>query len=178
MSALSSLKEHTPVNMLVSFVDLTLYTKAALSMEDQAVAKWMDAFFEKLEKIISASGGIIVKYIGDAALIVFEERLAEQGILCLLDAKTQIDDWLSHDGYASRLQVKIHFGQAIAGPFGGKGNKRFDVIGSTVNAAATLREKPFCISAQAFRQLSAEGRKHFKKHTPPITYIRLEDRHG
>jgi hypothetical protein len=30
----------------------------------------------------------------------------------------------------------------------------------------------------AFRALSPETRKMFKKHTPPVTYIALEDSHA
>jgi hypothetical protein len=31
------------------------------------------------------------------------------------------------------------------------------------------------LSGEAFRKLGPEMRKRFKKHTPPITYIRVED---
>jgi class 3 adenylate cyclase len=178
MSHLVSLSQQTQINALVAFADLTYYTKTASKMENQEVASWMNTFFERLGEIIELKGGVIVKFIGDAALIVFEEKLAEQGIHCLLEAKEQIDGWLQKEGYKSRLEIKIHFGPVIAGPFGSKSKKTFDVIGNTVNTAATLQERPFCLSTQAFRQLSPEGRKHFKKHTPPITYIREEDRHS
>lgn len=178
MSKLLGLTQHTSVNVLVAFVDLTFYSKTSAKMEDQKVAQWMDEFFEKLSALVEDKKGLIVKFIGDAALIVFEEDVAEEGILCLMATKTKIDQWLQSDGYKSRLEVKIHFGPVIAGPFGGKTKKRFDVIGKTVNTTALLQDRPFSISTQAFRQLSPESRKLFKKHTPPITYIREEDRHS
>jgi hypothetical protein len=46
-----------------------------------------------------------------------------------------------------------------------------------VNICATLESGPLVLSPQAFRALDAEARRHFKKHTPPVTYIRVEDRH-
>ena len=61
----------------------------------------MDSFFERLTQLIESKKGLIVTFIGDAALIVFEENLAEQGILSLLNAKTDIDDWLQSEGYPS-----------------------------------------------------------------------------
>jgi hypothetical protein len=33
------------------------------------------------------------------------------------------------------------------------------------------------LSPQAFRKLEPETRKLFKKHTPPVTYIPVEERH-
>jgi hypothetical protein len=33
------------------------------------------------------------------------------------------------------------------------------------------------LSVEAFRKLSPDMRRRFKKHTPPITYIRTEDPH-
>ena len=176
MSTLTDLEKRTQVNVLVAFVDLSLYTQMCLKMDDSEVASWIDRFFERLTQIIESKQGLIVKFIGDGALIVFEENLAEQGILSLLKAKNEIDAWLQSEGYPCRLEVKIHFGPAIAGPFGGKAKKSFDVIGKTINAAARLQQKPFCVSAEAFQQLSPEGRKYFKEHAPPIVYIPNEHR--
>lgn len=177
MSRLLSLSEKTEINALVAFTDLTLFMKTSQGMEDVEVARWMDEFFEKISGIVAESGGVIVKFIGDAVLIVFDENLVDSGVKCLLRVKDEIDQWLIQQGYKSRLEVKIHYGKVVAGPFGAKENKRFDVIGKTVNTAATLQAKSFAISVQAFRQLSPETRKLFKKHTPPVTYIRSGDRH-
>jgi class 3 adenylate cyclase len=178
MSKLLSIKEKKEISALVAFTDLTLFMKTSQGMEDAKVAQWMDEFFEKTSSIVMESGGVVVKFIGDAALIVFEEELVDVGVQCLLKIKDEIDAWLTQQGYKSRLEVKAHFGKVIAGPFGSKGDKKFDVIGKTVNTAATLQAKPFAISTQAFRQLSSESRKLFKKHTPPVAYIRTSDRHN
>jgi hypothetical protein len=62
------------------------------------------------------------------------------------------------------------------GPFGAAGARRFDVIGKAVNTAATLADgSGVTLSVSAFRKLGPELRRRFHKHTPPITYIRLED---
>jgi class 3 adenylate cyclase len=59
---------------------------------------------------------------------------------------------------------------------GEAGDKRYDVIGKTVNTAAALEGRGVALSVSAFRKLGPALRRRFKKHTPPITYIRLEDR--
>jgi len=38
-------------------------------------------------------------------------------------------------------------------------------------AVLNAREPGFAMTPQVFRQLSAESRKAFKKHTPPVSYI-------
>jgi len=64
----------------------------------------------------------------------------------------------------------------VAGSLKKKGDKRYDVIGKTVNVAATLEATGVALSVAAFRKLEPALRRRFKKHTPPVTYIRLEDR--
>lgn len=119
---------------------------------------------------------MLVKPIGDAVLAAFDAEAVDAGVSALLDLKADVDAWLPSVGWRdSRLVVKAHFGPVVAGPFGVP--PRFDVVGDTVNTAATLEARQFALSADAFRRLSPTLRKRFKKHTPPVTYIRVEDPH-
>lgn len=65
----------------------------------------------------------------------------------------------------------------MAGPIGTRNDKRLDVFGETVNIAAMLKANGIAITPQVFRKLEPETRKLFKKHTPPVTYIPVEERH-
>jgi len=49
------------------------------------------------------------------------------------------------------------------------------VLGKAINVAASLEGTGVTLSAEAFRKLAPELRTRFKKHTAPITYIRLGD---
>jgi len=73
--------------------------------------------------------------------------------------------------------IKDHFGSAGAARRGTRTDKRFDVFGVTVNTAAELRPSGFAMTPQVFRKLDPESRRAFKKHTPPITYIPVDERH-
>ena len=163
--------------LLIAFSDLTAYTVTARRLSPHDVAALMEAFYERTHALIEPAGGRIVKFIGDAALIVFPAERAGDGVLALLHYKRELDGWLASVGYPGRLTVKAHFGRAVAGEFGPPHARRYDLLGDDVNTTARLESHGFAISAQAFRTLSAEGRKHFKKHTPPITYIPLEQQH-
>jgi hypothetical protein len=54
---------------------------------------------------------------------------------------------------------------------------RAEVLGKEVNATAMLDSMGVALSVEAFRRLDPEARKRFKKHTPPVTYIRTGDPH-
>jgi len=166
------------VPLLIAFSDLHGYTMHALRTPDAEVAETMDELYRRVANRVEAAGGRVVKFIGDAALMVFPEGAADDGVVALLALKREIEQWLASDGWNARMVVKVHFGTVIAGPFGVGENRRFDVIGRAVNTAARLDSRGFAMSPEAFRKLAPETRKHFKKHTPPVTYIRSEDRHG
>jgi len=174
-SSFEGLTTRTEVSALVAFADLTRFQASSLKRDDHAIAEFLDALYRRTTAAVERDGRV-VKYMGDAALIVVEEGRVDAGVTALLALKRDTDAWLEAQGWrGSRLVVKAHFGPVIAGPYGSEG--RFDVVGNTVNTAATLEAREFALSAQAFRQLSPPMRQHFKKHTPPITYIRTEDRH-
>jgi len=177
MSVFDSLTSRTEVPALIGFADLTHFTSFAKRHPDAEVAAFIDEFYERIVDAIEPAGGTVVKFLGDAALILFPEALADPGVLALLEMKRSVDAWIETRGEHSELVVKIHFGTVIAGPYGGRDRKTFDVIGRHVNTAATLDVAHLGISAQAFRKLGPDSRKRFKKHTPPVTYIRVEDRH-
>jgi adenylate cyclase len=163
--------------LVVAFLDLTFFTKDASHRAEVDVAEMIDAYYERVDEHTSRAGGIVVKFIGDGALLVFPPERADDAVVALVDLRRDVDRWLEREGWISRLSVKAHFGSVIAGEFGARAAKRFDVIGNVVNVAARL-PRPFHVTPQVFRLLSPETRKKLKKHTPPITYIPIDDRHA
>ena len=172
----AAVRSETP--LLVVFIDLTRFWAQSQRVDDQEVADTLDTYYEQVGAAVKAAGGRVVKFLGDGALIVFEEDRVDAGAEMLLALKDAVDRAMARRGWECRLIAKAHFGPVIAGPFGAAGDKRHDVAGRTVNVAASLEANGVTLSVEAFRKLSPETRKRFKKHTPPITYIRLDDRHG
>lgn len=84
---------------------------------------------------------------------------------------------MAEHGWDCHLAAKVHYGPVAAGHFGTVGEKRYDVLGKTVNVGARLESSGVALSVEAFRQLGPKTRQRFKKHTPPVTYIRQEDSH-
>jgi len=163
------------VPLLVAFLDLTRFFAQSQRVDDADIADGLDAYYEHVAAAVEAAGGRLVKFFGDGALVVFDEDAVDRGVGALLDLKESVDRLMDSRGWECRLAIKAHFGGAVAGPFGPAGVKRFDVIGKAVNVAATLDSTGVALSVTAFRQLGPELRRRFKKHTPPVTYIRTED---
>lgn len=178
MHTLVELEDRRELSLLVAFADIHGYFRHALRRaDDRALAEDLDEHYRLITARIASAGGLVVKFVGDATLAVFEEAGVDRGVECLLALKEETDGWLAERGWRGcTLNVKAHFGTVIAGPYGPPGAQRFDVIGKAVNAAARLASPGLAISPQAFRKLGKEVRQRFKKHTPPVTYIRLEDR--
>jgi adenylate cyclase len=178
MTNLKSIKSPQQLNLLVAFFDLSGFTRLFEAKEDQDIFALMSEFFEFTGEIIEAAGGTVIKFIGDAGMVVFPEDKASQGIVTLKDLKGKAEQCLKHHEINCRINFKVHFGEVTCGKIGTKTSKNLDIYGKTVNVAATLPTNGFSISPQAFRQLDEAGRKLFKKHTPAIRYIPLEERHA
>jgi class 3 adenylate cyclase len=156
---------------LVAFYDITGFMTYAKGRSPAEVLALCAGYFELTGAILEDAGGRLIKTLGDEGLCVFED--ADIGVAALRQVQHVGDDWLRDQGWSGRAVVKAHWGTVAFGFVGAPGGKRLDVYGDTVNTAAVLnaREPGFAMTPQVFRQLSADGRKAFKKHTPPVTYI-------
>ena len=177
MNALDTIRAATEMNLLVAFFDLSRFSHIIRNRSEQALFDLLSDYYEFVGDTLEPPGGKIVKFIGDAALIVFPENAIDAGVLALKDLQQAGDAWLKAHGAPSRHIIKVHFGPVCCGPIGTRSEKPFDVFGETVNIAATLASHGLAITPQVFRKLAPETRKHFKKHTPPITYIPVEEKH-
>jgi class 3 adenylate cyclase len=163
---------------LVAFLDLTRYAVQIERLEDLDVAAVMAEYYELVGRSVRAANGKVVKFIGDAAIAVFPDTSVDAGVLALLALKTAVDRFMASRKWECTLVVGAHYGTVASGLFGEGEDQRYDVLGKTVNVTARLESAGVALSVEAFRQLSPAVRQRFKKHTPPITYIRLEDPHA
>jgi adenylate cyclase len=164
-------------SMLVAFLDLTGFSLQSTRVADDELAEILDRYYELVAQRITAAGGRVVKFMGDGVLVVFELALADAAVTEFLALKSVVDVFFAGLRWECRLIVKVHAGPVIAGDYGARGDKRFDVLGKTINTAALVDSLGVALSAEAFRTLSPALRQRFKKHTWPVTYIRTEDPH-
>jgi class 3 adenylate cyclase len=164
-----ALESPIQANVLVAMCDCSRFMQAIKGRTSAQIFADLNDFYLMVDDAMQAAGGLVVKFMGDAALVVFPEDLADQGIMALLDLKASVDRFLEDRPLGQNLHVNAHFGEVTLGRMGRAGH--LDLIGETVNIAATLGSRSFGLSQQAFRCLTPEHRKLFHKFTPPVMYL-------
>jgi class 3 adenylate cyclase len=178
MTRLEPLSASVGLELLVAFTGLAGFNKKyVLPGQDPAVFETVQSYFQWAGGLIQGRGGTVVKCMGDAMLLSFPAKKAGQGVLALLDLKAEGDAWLRERDIPCHHYIKAHLGPVVSGLVGAPGQEIPDILGKTVNICATLEGGPLVLTPQVFRALDAATRKRFKKHTPPVTYIRVEDKH-
>src|SRR3954465_6014446 len=128
----------------VLFADLVGFTALSERLDAEDVAEVQDAYFEAVREVVARHGGLLEKFIGDAAMAVFgaprvrdddAERAVRTG-LALVAAIDMLGGRLGLDEDALRLRVGVNTGEAV---YGEATNERGPVTGDTVNVAARLQ---------------------------------------
>jgi len=166
-----AMKKRSERSLSIVFTNLTRYTAQSLRVSDREIADTMDQYYEHTGKAVAGAGGTVVKFIGDGALLLFPEGRVDRGVSMLFSLKRSVDQLMEKRNWEPRLAAKVHFGRVVVGEFGSRGEKRFDILGKEVNAAARMRSNGITLSESAFRKLGARLRKQFQKNAPPITYL-------
>jgi class 3 adenylate cyclase len=162
---------------LVACSDLTGYAKLSAKKSEPEIFQLLSDYYELVGDVIAPANGTVIKFMGDAALMLFPEDAADAGMRALLDLQTRGDAFLSERGVACRHHIRAHFGPMCVGLLGTRDDKRTDILGSTVNTMFMLKTTGFALTPEAFRKLMPETRRLFKKHTPPVVYIPTEQSH-
>ena len=91
------IRPETP--QLIVFVDLTRFAAQSQRVDDVEIADSLDAFYEQVGASVQGAGGRVVKCLGDAVLIAFDEAHVDRGVESLLSLKTpSMKRWPSAGG--------------------------------------------------------------------------------
>jgi adenylate cyclase len=165
------------IQALVACSDLTGYARLTSKLADEEVFHFLSDYYELVGQTITPAGGRMIKFMGDAAFMIFPESQVDSGIRSLLVLQQEGDRFLADRGIGCRHHIRAHFGPVQQGELGTREDKRLDVIGSTVNTMFSIKASEFALTPEAFRKLKPETRRLFKKHTQPVTYIPLGASH-
>jgi len=159
--------------LVLGAFDLKGFVAATRGLDDARIADALDVLYRAISDAAMGSGGRVVKYIGDGALVVWPPDRADDALRALIGLREGAMALLEPFGIRGDLLCRMHFGEVIAGEFGP--NRTYDVIGSEVFVAFTLPARTISVSAEAFRKLGDEARTLLKKHTEPVVYIPTGD---
>lgn len=135
------------------FSDLRDFTRFTETLPAGEVLALLNAYFEYIHSAVTAHGGEILRFIGDAMLIVFpvqEGRAPDEArrdaCRAALDAAVDAFSSLAvmnrlrlRDGKPEiRFGVGLHFGHVVYGNVGAPGRLDFTVMGPAVNRTSRL----------------------------------------
>lgn len=145
----------TERTLLVAFTDVTGFAKEFQRRTNREMFDLMAQFYELIGNEVQVSGGKVVKFIGDAALLVYREEDAKDAIEALRQLKATADNWLTAQGLSGEFRIRAHIGPVVCGALGTASEKRFDVLGAAVNDTALLNCDGFTLSRELQRRLQS-----------------------
>jgi class 3 adenylate cyclase/tetratricopeptide (TPR) repeat protein len=128
----------------VLFADLVGFTALSEQLDAEDVSLVQDAYFEAVRETVERHGGLLEKFVGDAAMAVFgaprvrdddAERAVRAG-LALVAAVGRLGAAVGLDEDALAVRVGVNTGEAV---YGEATAQRGPVTGDTVNVAARLQ---------------------------------------
>jgi adenylate cyclase len=139
---------------LIAFLDFSRFDVQCQRVSDLEIATTLNEHYQRVTPAVEGAGGRVIKFIGDATLVVFPEAGVDAGVRMILDLIASEDRLMAEKGWECRLTAKAHFGEVVAGDVGPVDHERFDIFGRAVNATARLKGSgPITLSDDAFRLL-------------------------
>ena len=132
----------------VLFADIRNFTSMAESLRPRETVDMLNEVFTELVEAVSASDGVLDKFIGDAVMAVYgaplssgrdPENAVESAIAMMRMLATLNQRRAERDQFALRLGIGIATGELIAGTIGSPKRMDYTVIGDSVNLASRLQ---------------------------------------
>jgi adenylate cyclase len=141
--------EPQEVEVTVLFSDIRGFSTIAERLEARAVASVVGRHLSAMAEVVTAHGGTIDKFQGDAVMAVFgapEPLLdhAERALRCAIamqdrQAELNASGWDVVDLPEMGVGIGVNTGRVIAGTVGGGGRLEYTVVGDAVNVASRLQ---------------------------------------
>lgn len=140
--------ERREVAVLIS--DLRDFTPLSEVLEPEVLTELLNRYFGEMVQAITANGGMVDKFMGDAVMAVF--GLSDDGRNSAADAIATALEMRSRLGRFNQTQqasrgpllnngIGMHFGEVVAGYIGSTDRLEFTVIGPPVNLAARIENE-------------------------------------
>jgi adenylate cyclase len=151
-SGLTALREGRRQTVAVMFIDIRGFTSRAETMDPAATGRLLADFRRFVVATATRCEGIVDKFIGDAAMLVFglpspRPDDAQRALTCALALLAGTPGEWARDLKATggdgaiELGIGLHAGDAFCGEVGDETRLEFTVLGDTVNIAARLEQE-------------------------------------
>ncbi|NRB20995.1 MAG: adenylate/guanylate cyclase domain-containing protein [Rhodobacteraceae bacterium] len=144
-SGLEELRRGSRQNMAVLFIDIRGFTRWSQGRDPHQVGSYITDFRSRVQGCTDTYGGMIDKFIGDAAMVLFEgDNAAVRAVGCATGLAASIAEWsdarLAAGDEAVFVGIGLHWGEVFSGVVGDPQRLEYTVFGDTVNIAARLEQ--------------------------------------
>ena len=128
----------------VLFIDIEGFTRLSERKQPEDLVPMLNAYFDRVAQIVGQARGVVISYIGDAVLAVFNAPLANQEHAgsavsaareILIAVQTE-----RFEGEQLSLRIGIVTGPVAAGSVGGGDRLAYTVYGDAVNLAQRVEQ--------------------------------------
>ncbi|WP_299552072.1 adenylate/guanylate cyclase domain-containing protein [uncultured Tateyamaria sp.] len=130
---IEAMREGHQQRMAILFVDIRGFTSMAENMSAPDLSAFLARYRARISKSADATGGIVDKFVGDGAMVVFDDSHGDAATCSVAFAH----DLLEHINDV-RLGIGVHLGEVFVGVVGDEGRLEYTVLGDAVNVAARL----------------------------------------
>ncbi|OGG96039.1 MAG: hypothetical protein A2508_03560 [Candidatus Lambdaproteobacteria bacterium RIFOXYD12_FULL_49_8] len=159
--------------VVVLFADIRDFTGFCETHQPQQVVDQLNEYFDAMVGVITVSGGVVDKFIGDAIMANFGGLYdLKNRCAAAFDASQKMRDalvklnqfWAQQGKQQFRIGIGLHQGYVLQGPLGSQQRREYTLIGDTVNIAARLEsltkelKNPLLISEEVYNDLTTAQR--------------------
>jgi adenylate cyclase len=136
-------------NAAILFVDIAGYTGRAEGMNPADTIPLLRAFHGRVERAVLAHGGVLERFMGDGALVIFGvpnpgPHDAASALACARALADDIRCWnidLAGEGQQPLdVSAGIHYGPVVMARLGGEAQAEITAAGDTVNVASRIEK--------------------------------------
>ena len=157
-------------DVTVLFADIRSFTSLAEKVSAKDVFDFLNQFYSEMNLIIDKHNGIIDKYIGDALLAIFPNRV-EDGINCAIEMQLVVQQrFFKINNHDKKIEIGIgiHYGEVLLGVLGSEKLMQTTVISDVVNTASRLESlsksygAPIIISEDVIQNIIEPEKYHIR----------------
>jgi adenylate cyclase len=145
--ALAGLRSGQRLKSTLLFVDIRGSSGLAEAMDPGRLAVFISSFRRRVMRAAERHGGVVDKFIGDGALLLFgvpaeTRRDAANALACGRTLFRLVERWNEKRGFDPPVQigVGVHHGEVFCGVVGTDERLEFTVLGEPVNIAARIEQ--------------------------------------
>jgi adenylate cyclase len=144
-ASLDDLRRGARQNMAVLFIDIRGFTRWSQGRDPHEVGTYITDFRSRVQGCSDSYGGMIDKFMGDAAMVLFEgKKAAGRAVGCASGLAESMAVWsenrLAAGEEAVSVGIGLHWGEVFSGVVGDPQRLEYTVFGDTVNIAARLEQ--------------------------------------